>query len=540
MLKKCCISYLSFTILITTFFVGNLHAQNLLQKKLSVSIEEQPLQKALNQISEKGNFYFSYYSDLLPVDSIVSFSAQQKDVKFILQALLGERFSFQENGNYIIITKYSELGKTIILNGTVTDKSTGKRIPDASIYIQRQYETTLTDENGHFRLKFKSRFPDIQIGVSKVYFKDTLIRFRSGNNKIQIELSPIQRVSLPPVNVVGSSKMGNMWLSKLFISSKQKIRDINLGSFFVKQPFQYSVWPGLGTHGKMSAQIVNKFSFNIFGGYAAGVNGFELGSLFNIDKNTVRYVQVAGLFNIVGGRMQGFQLAGLYNDVADTVQGMQVSGLVNRGHNLSGLQFSGIGNLNKGTVNGVQLAGILNVTQQLNGLQVGLVNISDTATGYSFGLVNVVRENGYYKLTLSSQENQLINAAFKSGNKKLYNIVLAGTQLRRGSKLFSVGYGLGREFPIYRRLILTTEITEQSFVAGYKKDNPVLVRLQPAFHFSLNKRLSLFGGPALSFYFPGTSSPENAVADPLLPANYFTVSSKIKGWIGFQAGISIF
>ncbi|HET8572535.1 MAG TPA: hypothetical protein VFL76_01575 [Edaphocola sp.] len=541
MRRNSCRLWLAIIFLLTNFFVRSLHAQDLLQKKISVTIRHQPLEEALSEISHAGGYYFSYNSDLLPEDSIVSLTARGKTVKDILYSLLGNTYEFQENGHYIIIRKLSGIGRMVEVSGYVMDQSTGMKIPNASVSVQRQYLTTLTDQDGYFHLRFKNRFPEIQMAVNKIYFKDTLFQlYRVSNQNLIIALSPIHNVMLPEVKITGSSRMRSMWLSKWLISSRQNIRDINFSKFFVKQPFQYSVWPGLGTHGRMSAQVVNKFSLNILGGYAAGVNGFELGSLFNIDKNDVRYVQVAGLFNIVGGAMEGLQLAGLYNNVADTVKGMQVAGLANRSQNVKGVQFSGIGNADKGGVNGIQLAGILNLTRNLRGLQIGLVNISDTATGYSIGLVNMVKKNGYYKLTLSWQENQLVNAAFKSGNEKLYNIVLIGMQLARGSKLFSVGYGLGREFSIYRRLVLTTEITEQSFIAGYKKDNPVLVCLQPAFHFSLNEKLSLFVGPALSLYFPGASSPKNAVADPLLPANYFTVSSKIKGWLGFQAGLTIF
>lgn len=527
--------------LLTNGFVQALHAQDFLHKKISVTIRRQPLEEALTEISHAGGYYFSYNSDMLPKDSIVSLNARDKTVKAILYSLLGNTYEFQENGQYIIIRKFSGTGKMVEVSGYVMDQSTGAKIPNASVSVQQQYLTTLTDQDGYFHLRFKNRFPDIQIGVNKIYFKDTLFQlYPAGSQDLLIGLSPIHNVTLPEVTITGSSRVGRMWLGKWLISSKQNIRDINFSKFFVKQPFQYSVWPGLGTHGKMSAQVVNKFSLNVLGGYSAGVKGFELGSLFNIDKNDVRYVQVAGLFNIVGGGMQGLQLAGLYNNVADTVQGMEVAGLANRSQNVKGVQFSGIGNVNKGQVNGIQIAGILNLTHNLKGLQIGLVNISDTSAGYSMGLVNMVKKNGYYKLTLSWHENQLINAAFKSGNKKIYNIVLAGTQLTQGSKLFSVGYGLGREFPIYRRFMLSTEITEQSFIVGYKNDNPVLVRLQPAFHFALNEKLSLFAGPALSLYFPGISFPKNNAADPLLPADYFTVSSKIKGWLGFQAGLTIF
>jgi hypothetical protein len=75
----------------------------------------------------------------------------------------------------------------------------------------------------------------------------------------------------------------------------------------------------------MSGQVINNFSLNIFGGYSGGVDGMELGGLFNIDKKDAQYFQAAGLFNMVGGNTNGVQLAGISNTVLKSVQGVQAS-----------------------------------------------------------------------------------------------------------------------------------------------------------------------------------------------------------------------
>jgi hypothetical protein len=60
----------------------------------------------------------------------------------------------------------------------------------------------------------------------------------------------------------------------------------------------------VGTHGKLSGQVTNNFSFNILGGYGAGVNGAEVGGLFNIDKKDVKYTpRWAASFNVVSWQM---------------------------------------------------------------------------------------------------------------------------------------------------------------------------------------------------------------------------------------------
>lgn len=541
MQRLLCISCFILLFLTTIFFVAPLHAQDLLHKKISVSIRQQPLQQALSEIGREGNFYFSYNSSLLPEDSIVSINAQQKPVIDILHSLLGYNFAFHKNGHYIIIKKIFAGGRPIVISGYVTDRPTGEKIPNASVYVQRQFATVLTNREGYFQLKIKNRFPDIQIGFSKMDYKDTLLHLTPENHEnLFISLSHIRVVTLPTVNVSATSKIENMWLSRWLLSSKQKIRDINLSNFFVKQPFQYSIWPGLGTHGKMNAQVVNKFSLNILGGYSSGTNGFELGGLFNMDKNDARYFQTAGLFNIVGGKMKGFQLAGLYNNVSDSSNGVQIGGLLNQTKNVEGIQIAGVANINRGTAKGLQLGGILNLTHKLKGLQIGFINISDSSDGYSIGAVNIVKNNPYYKLSFSRNETGIANAIFKSGNKKFYNMLIAGFGFQNHTAFFSFGYGFGKEFSISRKVSFTTEVTEHNFVVGYKEDVPIMVRIQPAFHFYLNKKISLFAGPAYSLYLPGSSIPKNGIADPLLPVHYFNFSSKLKNWFGFQAGISIF
>lgn len=522
-------------------FALNVHAQNLLNKKISVTFFDQPLQKILTEIAHTGNFYFSYNSDVIPEDSLVSIQVKQQMVKIILQKLLGYGYEYEENGRYVIIRKIAGNNKFFTISGYVINKATGEKIPNVSIYESRQFASTLTDEKGYFQLHLKNRFSDLLIGVSKVNFKDTLIQINSRvDQELTFMLSPARPILLPAVTIHSSSKIERMWPGRLFITSKQKIRDLNLSGFFVKQPFQYSVWPGLGTHGKMSAQITNKFSLNLFGGYSAGVNGFEFGSLFNLDKKNVGYVQVAGLFNTVGGKVAGVQVAGLYNSVSDTVKGVQIAGIINHTPNISGVQIAGIGNINTGEAIGVQLAAIFNYTHRQNGMQISLVNISDTATGYSLGLVNIIKKNGYYKLSLSWNEAPGLNVAFKSGRKKLYNILLLGTDLRHHQNIFSFGYGIGREFTISPELSLTMELTEQNFIVGYHQDAPVLVHLQPALQLNLNKKLSLFAGPALAVYFPGASEPDPGNTDWLLPKHYFNIGHPMKGWLGFQVGMNIF
>ena len=106
------------------------------------------------------------------------------------------------------------------------------------------------------------------------------------------------------------------------------------------------------------------------------------------------------------------------------------------------MQIAGVANISNREMNGVQIAGVINYTKKLKGVQIGLINIADTSAGYSIGLINIIIK-GYHKLSFSANEIENVNAAFKTGNSKLYSILKAGVNLSDSNKVYSFGYGLG-------------------------------------------------------------------------------------------------
>src|SRR5205807_1384684 len=105
---------------------------------------------------------------------------------------------------------------------------------------------------------------------------------------------------------------------------------------------------------------------------------------------------------------------------------IQATSILNyAGKNVNGAQLSAIANITRGEMKGIQIAHFVNYARKLQGVQIGLVNISDTSAGYSIGLINIVFK-GYHKLVISTNEVLDVNAAFKTGNSKLYSILLTG------------------------------------------------------------------------------------------------------------------
>src|SRR5690606_2062206 len=95
------------------------------------------------------------------------------------------------------------------------------------------------------------------------------------DQELTIQILPTD-YTLDTVVVKHRTRIEDTRFGKMFLSSKQKLQSLNVGRFFVEKPFQVSLVPGLGTHGVMSSQVVNKTSLNIFGGYNAGTRGAEV------------------------------------------------------------------------------------------------------------------------------------------------------------------------------------------------------------------------------------------------------------------------
>lgn len=577
-------------------------AQSYLQKKITLHVQQAPVNQVLKLIEQQTGCTFSYNSSLFNADSLVSVQYKSKTVNEVLNQLFNNRFRYQISNEHVIILP-AVSNNYWYVSGQVIDVVTGEPLAYASVFEPLQLVGTMTDERGYFKLQLKEKKPNTKINITKVAYADTVIALSTEHNQQDLKLG-LQQVDYTLDTIVISSIERN-WLARRFLSSKQQLNSLNLNSFFAKQPFQFSFTPGLGSHGRMGAQVVNKFSLNIIGGYTAGVNGVEIGSLFNMVKKDAQYVQVAGLFNIVGGSLKGVQAGGLYNTVMKDVDGVQLSGLTNivsgttegvqlggvynHNKNIKGVQAAGVGNVtahdaegvviagvfngaqnmngtqiagvanythkktkglqisavvNSATVemNGMQISGFVNYTKKLKGMQIGLVNIADSSEGYSIGLVNINR-HGYHKASFSTNELQQLQLAYKSGSARLYSMLVGGFNLSQQQKLYSFGYGLGSDYSINKtnKWFLNPELMHLYVYNGNLNNRNLLSRMQLHVKYKFNHHINIHTGPAFSVLYHKTASvPDDWKANLNGGFPTFDISPKVKCWMGWSLGFDIF
>lgn len=487
-----------FLIFIMLFFTASaVSAQNLLNRPMSLDVKQQRLDNILEIISNNGNFYFSYNSNILRKDSLITASISNRPLKEILAQILGAGFEYRESGNYIILRRAPirlrlvtssavTEDKFYTISGYVIDDQTGEKISDASVYEKERLSLATTNSNGYFKLRLRSKYKTAAISVSKEYYEDTTVMIEPKYNQtVTITLVPMvinektvivgpkgyqapETIELEvPINENmhwlytyakrDSVLVEKTGLGKFLVSSKQRLQSINLRKFFVVRPYQVSVIPGVSTNGKLNSQVINNFSFNILGGYSGGTKGFELGGLFNIDKKDAEYVQIGGIANIVGGHVNGLQIGGITNTVLDSLRGMQVGGVNNFvkdkfsgfqlggvynhiGTTLDGLQVAGVVNFTNHKINGVQLAGVANVSsREVRGVQIaGVINYTRRLKGTQIGLINICDTSDGYSIGL-------INIVIKGYHKlSLYTneLINLNAAIKSGNtKLYSIFLG---------------------------------------------------------------------------------------------------
>ena len=377
-----------------------------------------------------------------------------------------------------------------VLTGYVVDESTGKRLQNVSVYDPVSLSSTVTDSYGYFQLKVdQPSGEEIKLAVRKLNYTDTLIAVNLDRRQlINIQM----REHADKMNALADSvrqKIKRFWQTK--VRSPQAANMENIQDTLYRK-FQFSVFPFVGTNHKLSGNVINDYSLNLYGGYSLGLRELEFGGLFNIVRSDVTGAQFAGIFNAVGGKMKFLQLAGIFNMNRDSVNGYQFAGMVNlngnstskfsgaglinftlrdsratqvaglgnvtigkqEGAHVAGLfnfsnkdsriaQVAGLTNVTIGDFKGAQVSGLLNFTlRDLEGAQVsGLLNYATRIRGAQVGIINATDSihgvpiglisfvlKGYHKIEVSTDEIFYTNVAFRTGVRQFYNILTAGAK----------------------------------------------------------------------------------------------------------------
>ncbi|MBP7407656.1 MAG: hypothetical protein KA941_02750 [Flavobacteriales bacterium] len=362
------------------FWNGSVHcvAQSILRREIEVHANGIQLAEALSLVARDGHFKLSYNAASVNGDSLVNLSANGT-VGSVLRGLLDENIEIKESGEHIILLDPRGAKRSFTINGHVLDAKTGAPLAQASVYAVNVREATTTNVAGQFTLEVAGKGELLAVLISRATYHDTIVHVGANGDVGNIRLSPRDKFErIEPLCLQERCDVEDIGIAKLLVSANQMDQAANLG-FTERSKFQASLWPSVGTNGRVSGVFVNQYSFNFLAGYSRGLEGLELGVGVNIERNYVKGFQVAGMANLVGGDTKGAQIAGFHNHTMHSLEGLQIAGFANTvWDTLSGVQIAGGANMVRGGMRGTQIAGAFNVaTQDVNGVQfAGGINVT--------------------------------------------------------------------------------------------------------------------------------------------------------------------
>lgn len=354
-------------------------AQSILQRRVVVQAEHVRLSEALSLIARDGGFKLSYNAALLNGDSVVSVQVDGT-VKQAFQTLVGRKLQPKESGQHIILLDAGATKDPVTLHGHVMNALDGRPVPRATVYELREGHAARTGIDGGFALDASGRRDPTPLLLACKGYRDTVVYVGRHMEPTRFTLRPEVRLDRMEVRCMNERcvTLDELGLARLLVPSGQMDQAVNLEGGETRQ-WQISLIPSVGTNGDIAGAVVNRMSFNVFAGYARGLDGFEIGGLANMERRDVVGAQVAGLANLVGRDTRGVQVAGVINHTLRSLEGVQVGGVANTvWDTLTGVQVSGGVNMVKGGMLGTQIGGIGNLTtQSCDGAQVaGAFNIA--------------------------------------------------------------------------------------------------------------------------------------------------------------------
>lgn len=259
----------------------------------------------------------------------------------------------------------------------------GAQHPGYDIQLAGQGDLVLTDVRLHdAELAFDANI-DGRLFVRDANGSLVAELFKPGGRSISLGLMP-QRYE------VSLAREGRFYVAEVTLQ-KGRVASLALGAFEESEAAEsaanskgdsgpnyeylavgFDLFPFVGTSSSASRDAVRHISFNLGGGYSAGIAGAELAAGVNINRDFMHGAQLAGGVNYVGETVKGVQVAGGVNFVGRRATGLQIAGGANYATEHVGLQVAP-----------------LNVGGDVTGMQFGVVNIA-RKSDYSFGVLNII------------------------------------------------------------------------------------------------------------------------------------------------------
>ncbi len=306
---------------------------------------------------------------------------------------------------------------------------------------------------------------------------------------------------------------------------------------------QYSGFSNV-TRGNHTMGQISGFS-NVTG---RDFKGLQMSGFSSFTGHQFDGIQTAGFSNIVGGKFKGIQISGFSNIAKGGADGIQISGFSNiAAGNSKAVQVASFANLATDTLEGVQISGFVNVAQSVKGMQMAFLNLADTfELGVPIGFASIVRK-GYHEIEIGTSESFYLDASFKTGVAKFYNIFSAGMKIKDNNLVWGFGYGVGTQLALPKEYAVNIDLinfsvgTDKTIAESKYWDFDNLTKLEVTVSKQFFKNLAVYGGPTLNFAISDRAdSNGHFTGSAVVPYSMYSsngVYTKYDFYPGFKAGL---
>ena len=178
------------------FFAG----QGVLQRKISINVENAEVKIVLKKIEETGSVRFVYQPQVVNTARAVSLAVEEMSIGNVLNMLFDGGAAYEEMGDLVVIKPRSNhASASDIVSGRITDAKTGEPLPGVNVAVKGTSQGTSADAEGKYALAVED--PNAVLVFSFVGYisQEAAVGAQS---VIDIQLSPDQK-QLEEVVVVG-------------------------------------------------------------------------------------------------------------------------------------------------------------------------------------------------------------------------------------------------------------------------------------------------------------------------------------------------
>ncbi|MCD6557402.1 MAG: carboxypeptidase-like regulatory domain-containing protein [Bacteroidales bacterium] len=217
-------------------------AQNpILTDRVSIKLSDVSVNKALDVLSLKTGYYFSYDAQILTSENKITLDENNEQLKQILEKIFSEKINLVVIKNHIIISKLNAdstpfsntvSDSMIQINGKIIDKKTKKPIPYASVGILNSTSGTVSNQNGEFSFRFPARYQDSTIYIFNLGYKNYETRVQNFHNKLNIIELTQEYVSIEEVIIRNADPKQILLNAILNIKNNYTQKPIILSAFY--------------------------------------------------------------------------------------------------------------------------------------------------------------------------------------------------------------------------------------------------------------------------------------------------------------------